>query len=197
MADETSGPTIMADGRDIDADRRAWEEDRVPYDDAMIAGYEEEDLPPFDMPDAPGALASPAGDGTAFPATGAAPSSSGGASAPSSGGVVPTSDDTVSDAGAPALPAAASAPAAPVSTSAPVAPASPAAASIPAANVVSVEDDDPASASRAGVPFATSSPFVNVSVDDTVPQTVEETKELLNSVFGAGVVLKGPADFPA
>lgn len=206
VADETSGPTIMADGRDIDADRRAWEEDQVPYDDAMIAGYEEEDLPPFDMPDAPGALASPSGDGTASPVTGAAPASSGGASAPSSGGVVPTSDDTVSDAGAPASPAAASAPVAPVSTSAPVAsvstsapvaPASPAAASIPAANVVSVEDSDPASASRAGVPFATSSPFVNVSVDDTVPQTVEETKELLNSVFGAGVVLKGPADFPA
>ncbi|WP_204673586.1 DNA polymerase III subunit gamma/tau [Enorma phocaeensis] len=188
VADETSGPTIMADGRDIDADRRAWEEDQVPYDDAMIAGYEEEDLPPFDMPDAPGALASPAGDGTSSPATDAAPASSGGASASASGAVVPTSDDAVSDAGAPASPAAASAPAAP---------ASPAVASTPAADVVSVEDGDPASASRAGVPFATSSPFANVSVDDTVPQTVEETKELLNSVFGAGVVLKGPADFPA
>ena len=176
VADETSGPTIMVDGRDIDADRRAWEEDQVPYDDAMIAGYEEEDLPPFDMPDAPGALAFPAGDGTSSPATDAAPASSGGASASASGAVVPTSDDAVSDAGAPASPAAASA---------------------PAADVVSVEDGDPASASRAGVPFATSSPFANVSVDDTVPQTVEETKELLNSVFGAGVVLKGPADFPA
>ncbi len=200
VADETSGPTIMADGRDIDADRRAWEEDQVPYDDAMIAGYEEEDLPPFDIPDTSGALASPAGDGTSSPATDAAPASSGGASASASGAVVPTSDDAVSDAGAPASPAAASAPAAPASpavASAPAAPTSPAVASAPAADVVSVEDGDPASASRAGVPFATSSPFANVSVDDTVPQTVEETKELLNSVFGAGVVLKGPADFPA
>ena len=36
-ADHVSSPTILPDGRDIDADRRAGEDDLVPYDDAMIA----------------------------------------------------------------------------------------------------------------------------------------------------------------
>ena len=49
-ADQVSGPTFIPEPGDIDADRRAWEDEQVPYDDATIAAYEEEGLPPFDMP---------------------------------------------------------------------------------------------------------------------------------------------------
>ena len=49
-ADQVSGPTFIPEPGDIDADRRAWEDEQVPYDDATIAAYEEEDMPPFDMP---------------------------------------------------------------------------------------------------------------------------------------------------
>ena len=45
-----SGPTFIPEPGDNDADRRAWEDEQVPYDDATIAAYEEEDMPPFDMP---------------------------------------------------------------------------------------------------------------------------------------------------
>ncbi|WP_144744790.1 DNA polymerase III subunit gamma/tau, partial [Enorma burkinafasonensis] len=48
--DQTSGPTFMPEPGDIDEQRRAWENEQVPYDDAAIAAYEEDDLPPFDMP---------------------------------------------------------------------------------------------------------------------------------------------------
>lgn len=48
--DQTSGPTFIPEPGDIDEQRRAWEEEQVPYDDAAIAAYEEDDLPPFDMP---------------------------------------------------------------------------------------------------------------------------------------------------
>ena len=50
--DQVSGPTMLAD-RDIDADRKAWEDDVPPYDDAFIASYGGDDeVPPFDSPDA-------------------------------------------------------------------------------------------------------------------------------------------------
>ena len=50
--DQVSGPTMLAD-RDIDADRKAWEDDVPPYDDAFIASYGGDDeVPPFDAPDA-------------------------------------------------------------------------------------------------------------------------------------------------
>lgn len=54
QADHVSGPTIVAD-RDIEADRKAWEDEQVPYDDAAIAAYEDDaDVPPVDLPaDAP------------------------------------------------------------------------------------------------------------------------------------------------
>lgn len=43
---------MLAD-RDIDADRKAWEDDVPPYDDAFMASYGEDDeVPPFDAPDA-------------------------------------------------------------------------------------------------------------------------------------------------
>lgn len=50
--DQVSGPTMLAD-RDIDADRKAWEDDVPPYDDAFIASYGDDgEVPPFDVPDA-------------------------------------------------------------------------------------------------------------------------------------------------
>lgn len=51
--DQVSGPTVLPE-RDIEADRRAWEDEQVPYDDATIASYADEDeLPPFDVPAQP------------------------------------------------------------------------------------------------------------------------------------------------
>lgn len=48
--DQVSGPSILAE-RDIEVDRKAWEDEQVPYDDAMIASYADDDeLPPFEAP---------------------------------------------------------------------------------------------------------------------------------------------------
>lgn len=60
-ADHTSGPTVVAE-RDIEADRKAWEDEQVPYDDAAIAAYEgDADVPPMDLPaDAPADAPAPA-----------------------------------------------------------------------------------------------------------------------------------------
>lgn len=50
VADHASGPTVLAE-RDIDADRKAWEDDMPPYDDAFIASYDDDaGVPPFDAP---------------------------------------------------------------------------------------------------------------------------------------------------
>lgn len=61
QADHTSGPTVVAE-RDIEADRKAWEDEQVPYDDAAIAAYEgDADVPPVDLPaDAPATPPAPA-----------------------------------------------------------------------------------------------------------------------------------------
>lgn len=62
--DQVSGPTVLPE-RDIEADRRAWEDEQVPYDDATIASYADEDeLPPFDVPAQPTAPAQPAASAT-------------------------------------------------------------------------------------------------------------------------------------
>lgn len=46
--DQVSGPSVLAE-RDIEVDRKAWEDEQVPYDDAMIASYADDDeLPPFE-----------------------------------------------------------------------------------------------------------------------------------------------------
>lgn len=48
--DQVSGPSVFAE-RDIEVDRKAWEDEQVPYDDAMIASYADDDeLPPFEAP---------------------------------------------------------------------------------------------------------------------------------------------------
>lgn len=73
VADHASGPTVLAE-RDIDADRKAWEDDMPPYDDEFIASYDDDaEVPPFDAP-APAPVAAPA------PAP--APTEASGASAP-------------------------------------------------------------------------------------------------------------------
>ena len=73
VADHASGPTVLAE-RDIEADRKAWEDDMPPYDDAFIASYDDDaEVPPFDAP-APAPAAAPA------PAP--APTEASGASAP-------------------------------------------------------------------------------------------------------------------
>lgn len=50
VVDQVSSPTFIPEPGDIDEQRRAWEDEQVPYDDDAIASYEDGDLPPFDMP---------------------------------------------------------------------------------------------------------------------------------------------------
>ncbi|MDM8299315.1 DNA polymerase III subunit gamma/tau [Collinsella tanakaei] len=49
QVDQVSSPTIVPEP-DVDADRRAWEDEQVPYDDTTIADLTGEDLPPLDIP---------------------------------------------------------------------------------------------------------------------------------------------------
>lgn len=79
VADHASGPTVLAE-RDIDADRKAWEDDMPPYDDAFIASYDDDaEAPPFDAPaPAPVAASVPVSapteaSGASAPATATAP----------------------------------------------------------------------------------------------------------------------------
>lgn len=73
VADHASGPTVLAE-RDIDADRKAWEDDMPPYDDAFIASYDDDaEVPPFDAP-------APASVAASVPVS--APTEASGASAP-------------------------------------------------------------------------------------------------------------------
>lgn len=145
--DQTSGPTVVPE-RDIDADRRAWEDEQVPYDDAMIASYEDEEVPPFDIPGTD-AFAAPA---PAQPAPGGAPASAAGVTPASP---VPSTGPAVS------------------------APASPAAPSRQA----------PSAGAPGAVPWAGATRASDVE-ETQVPQTEQEAKDLLNSVFGAGVVFR-------
>ncbi len=145
--DQTSGPTVVPE-RDIDADRRAWEDEQVPYDDAMIASYEDEEVPPFDIPGTD-AFAAPA---PAQPAPGGAPASAAGVTPASP---VPSTGPAVS------------------------APASPAAPSRQA----------PSAGAPGAVPWAGAARASDAE-ETQVPQTEQEAKDLLNSVFGAGVVFR-------
>lgn len=73
VADHASGPTVLAE-RDIDADRKAWEDDMPPYDDAFIASHDDDaEVPPFDAP-------APAPVAASVPVS--APTEASGASAP-------------------------------------------------------------------------------------------------------------------
>lgn len=94
VADHASGPTVLAE-RDIDADRKAWEDDMPPYDDAFIASYDDDaEVPPFDAP-----TPAPA----AAPAPGSAPTEASRASAPAGAPAsAPASATTEGPAPAPA-----------------------------------------------------------------------------------------------
>ena len=117
--DQASGPTIVPEP-DVDAQRKAWEDEQVPYDDATIAAYgQDEEIPPFVAP-APNPIPAPT------PAS-AAP--------------------------APAI----------ASQPAPV----------------------PQPAAPAVTPFA----HAGAPAEET-PQSEEEAKALIGSIFGAGVVFK-------
>lgn len=83
VADHASGPTVLAE-RDIDADRKAWEDDMPPYDDAFIASYDDDaEVPPFDAP-APAPVAAPAPASTPTEASRASAPAGAPASAPAS-----------------------------------------------------------------------------------------------------------------
>lgn len=91
VADHASGPTVLAE-RDIDADRKAWEDDMPPYDDAFIASYDDDaEVPPFDAP-------APAPVAASVPVS--APTEASGASAPAT---APTSAPASAPAPAPDL----------------------------------------------------------------------------------------------
>lgn len=91
VADHASGPTVLAE-RDIDADRKAWEDDMPPYDDAFIASYDDDaEVPPFDVP-------APAPVAASVPVS--APTEASGALAPAT---APTSTPASAPAPAPDL----------------------------------------------------------------------------------------------
>ena len=94
VADHASGPTVLSE-RDIEADRKAWEDDMPPYDDAFIASYDDDaEVPPFDVP-----VPSPA----AAPAPAPAPTEASKASAPTGAPVsAPASAPAAAPASAPA-----------------------------------------------------------------------------------------------
>ena len=115
QADQSSGPTVLPD-RDVAADRQAWEDEAVPYDDAFIASYEEaEDLPPFDMPDIPAVSApatAPATQASASPAPVASAGTSSPAATSASAPVpAPTPESTPAPSATSAVPLSAPAPA--------------------------------------------------------------------------------------
>lgn len=139
--DHTSGPTVVPEP-DVDAQRRAWEEEQVPYDDATIAAYEvDADVAPVELPVEP----EPRRVSQASPSQ-----------------VAPASDAPAPASASPEQPQASGANAA-----RPAAPAS----SAPAA--------------PGALPWSTFTP-----VAEEIPQNEAESKELINSVFGAGVVFK-------
>lgn len=94
VADHASGPTVLSES-DIEADRKAWEDDMPPYDDAFIASYDDDaEVPPFDVP-----VPSPA----AAPAPAPAPTEASKASAPAGAPVsAPASAPAAAPASAPA-----------------------------------------------------------------------------------------------
>ena len=170
QVDEVSGPTIVAEP-DVDAQRQAWEEEQVPYDDATIAAYgmAEEEAPASDPAQAPVAFA-PAPAAQAVPAPvpaepkraplGALPWETPQAVAAAAGATL--SQDASHEVTSAATPAAQASPS-------PADPAAPA--------------DEPA-------------PWESIGADATaegIPQTEEEAKALIGSIFGSGVVFK-PTD---
>ncbi len=145
-----------------------WEDDQVPYDDAMIGAFEE-DEPPLSEPPLASAPAMASGSESPMsaqpptPTAAPAQSSVSVSAAASVQPAVPTST-----AGQTATPASTS-----VSASKPTGPASSAAAQLQA--------------------MAAASPFAQADESNVIPQTEEAAKQMLTDVFGGGVVFK-PAE---
>ena len=158
--DQVSGPTIVPEP-DIDAQRRAWEDEPVPYDEATIAAYtEDEEIPPFDIPADVAPVAHPS------------------APAPTGPGVA--NDPGARSASSSSIPAASPAPAA-ASGSGPVAKSQ--------GPHQGLQDSASAPASADG-PGSGSNPFNHPGADTRVPETTEEAKSMLGDIFGAGIVFK-------
>ncbi|HJI97403.1 MAG TPA: DNA polymerase III subunit gamma/tau [Collinsella intestinalis] len=102
VADHASGPTVLAE-RDIDADRKAWEDDMPPYDDAFIASYDDAEVPPFDAP-APAPVAAPAPAPAPTEASGASAPATATASAPAPAPAPAPDLGEAADGGAPVDP---------------------------------------------------------------------------------------------
>lgn len=103
VADHASGPTVLAE-RDIDADRKAWEDDMPPYDDAFIASYDDDaEVPPFDAP-APAPVAAPAPAPAPTEASGASAPATATASAPAPAPAPAPDLGEAADGGAPVDP---------------------------------------------------------------------------------------------
>ena len=177
--DHTSGPTVLPE-RDVEADRRAWE-DQVPYDDAMIAAYagDDEELPPFDTGAAPSSAAPAATSSSPAPSSPAAPEASPVPAPSASRAAARPWERAVNPANAPAAAVApASAPAVAMSAPAASAPAGPTPAAVPG------------SGSSASPAADSAHPFSHEAEGTDAPQTVEEAKAMLGNIFGAGVVFK-------
>ena len=151
--DQVSGPTVVPEP-DVDAQRKAWEDEQVPYDDAAIAayGFDDEEMPPFEEQ----------------------------AHAPTPAATAP----------APAAPAT-PAPAAPVSATPTVSASVTSASAVPKPTaVVSPTPAATAQAADASAPVA-ANPFSHPGADiEETPQSEEEAKALIGTIFGAGVVFK-------
>ena len=174
--DQVSGPTIVPEP-DVDAQRKAWEDEQVPYDDATIAAYtDDEEIPPFDIPAASDAAeAAPASASqAAAKAAPAPPSDSANVSA------VPASP-------IPSCPSQSQVPA-PTPHAGAVPSAHPAAAPQPAAKSDSPVSSQPVAADAA--PWESASPFGHPAEAPRTPETEEEAKAMLGDIFGSGIVFK-------
>ena len=156
-----SAPAPAPEPRSVPAP--AWDDDQVPYGDAAAISYDEDDLPPFDMPAASVAPAAPSAVSAAAPVN--SPTSS---SAPASAPV-----PVAAPVGAPGSSAATPAPdQSAVSTRPATQPQPEASAQTPWGTVPGAATDGPAAAGNDG--------------EATSP---EDVASILGTVFGSGVKL--------
>ena len=183
--DQASGPTIVPEP-DVDAQRKAWEDEQVPYDDAMIAAYtEDDDAPPFDIPgDAPVAIRS-------------VPQAKTPQGASSSANAKPPFNSISPDAPDETPPWEAAAPAstaregkAKASASVPPWEAAASAARASAPSGPKAPSDSPSDSPAKQPGPSGNNPFNHPAVASVVPQSEEEAKEMLGNIFGAGIVFK-------
>ena len=162
LVDQATGPTIVPEP-DVDAQRRAWEDEQVPYDDATIASYGIDEPAPAGASVAEG----PVSEAVSVPA----PAQTAPVSSRAPLGALPWETPRAAAAAAGTLPS--QQPAQPDSAATRPAPA-------------------PASSDDPGTP-AEQAPWESTGdgqFADGVPQTEEDAKALIGSIFGSGVVFK-------